>query len=37
MDSVVIGSIDSVLICIFIVGFVAYRIVKAINTTNSSD
>jgi hypothetical protein len=37
MDAVVIGSIASVVICIVIVGFVAYRIVKAINTTNSSD
>jgi large-conductance mechanosensitive channel len=37
MDAVVIGSIASVVICIVIVGFVAFRIVKAINTTNSSD
>jgi hypothetical protein len=37
MDSVVIGAIASVVICIVIVGFVAYRIVKAINTTSSSD
>jgi hypothetical protein len=37
MDAVVIGAIASVVIWIVIVGFVAYRIVKAINTTNSSD
>jgi hypothetical protein len=32
MDTVVIGSILSVVICIVIVGVVAFRIVKAINT-----
>ncbi len=37
MDAVVIGTIASVVICIVIVGFIAYKIVKAINTTDSSE